>query len=112
MNHLAKGITGKTRCGRRIRVAGTPNLTISSVEECECKRCRMWKPKTKTEKIVNALERANYTEFDPTSKYRKFGKDGAFYFVGKSGALRIGTTVGKSLSLTHKVDKVLAELSL
>jgi hypothetical protein len=116
MIHLAKGITGKTRCGRRVKVAGTSNLSIvpsSEFDKCDdrCKRCQNWKPKTKSEKIVDTLERAGFIESDPTSKYRKFYKDsGNFFFVGKSGALRFGPTAGKSQSLTHNLDTVLERL--
>jgi len=115
--HLAKGITGKTRCGRRIHVSGTADLETSlhvDFLECadRCKICQKWTPKTKSEKIVLQLEQAGFIESEPTSKYRRFARPGNmnFFFIGKSGALRYGPTAGKSRSFTNNVDTVLSKL--
>ena len=57
---------------------------------------------TKQSIICNKLQSQGLKEVrnPSTSKYRVFTRaDGQHYFVGKNGALRVGLTVGDSISL-------------
>jgi len=57
------------------------------------------------------IEAKGFLEIPSTSqKYRKFMnplKKGQFYFLGKSGAVRVGRTVSNSISLTLQVHATL-----
>ena len=59
----------------------------------------------KADIIIEHLKSKGSKELPSTSrKYRKFThptRENAFYWVGKSGALRAGRTAGDSISLTH-----------
>ena len=56
---------------------------------------------TRQEIICNKLTSQGLKEVRyPSAKYRVFTRpDGKRYFVGKNGALRVGMTVGNSISL-------------
>jgi hypothetical protein len=58
---------------------------------------------TKTEKIVNELIKRGCTEVIPSksSKYRQFkiSHREEFYWVGRSGALRVGKNSSHSMSI-------------
>jgi len=65
--------------------------------------------KRKRDKIADALAERGCIEVESRSrKYKQFmipGRDN-FYFVGKSGALRVGKTISNSISLTHVTEKI------
>ena len=65
---------------------------------------------TRQEQIVTALIVRGCKEVVSKGKYRKLtlpgGKPG-FYFVGKNGALREGQNQATSISLTHRVHRLI-----
>jgi hypothetical protein len=109
--HMQKDLSGKSLCGKR-DVTIVDRKTFES-ESAQCQRCASWKPKTKAEGIIIRLVENGWEEVPcRAGKYRQFSyKDhDASFFVGKSGALRYGTSAGKSRSLTNNVDRVLETL--
>ncbi len=70
---------------------------------------------TKTKMIIEHLLSKGCKEVRTISrKYRKFKSPNGttFYWVGKSGALRKGTLVSNSLSLTYMVKKYFTKEAL
>ena len=68
------------------------------------------KKETKQQRVVRALLAAGSSEVASTSsKYRQFTRLSGtrFYFVGKMGALRVGSCVSKSVSLEHALPILL-----
>lgn len=59
---------------------------------------------TKAEQVIEILKGRGAREVTSTSrKYRKFtypNRPDQFYWIGKAGAVRVGKTVGDSVSLT------------
>jgi len=111
MIHLRKGLSNKSVCGEwadAVPVVGTKEFA-DTPEEKRCKRCNRWAPKTKSDKIVHALEMRGCEEVEG-GRYRKFTVPGsagtAFYFVGRAGALRKERSVSNSRSLTNSVSKL------
>lgn len=64
----------------------------------------------KSEQVIKYIKSIEAIELPSTSrKYRKFTHPdmGRFYFVGKSGALRVGRSIADSISLTTSVGQLL-----
>jgi len=67
---------------------------------------RKGKPKTLTDRIIRYLiEGLKKTELPSKNRYRKFTgfMSNSFYWVGKNGSVRAGTSLSNSISLTDKV---------
>ena len=67
---------------------------------------RKGSPKTLTDRVIRHLTEAlKKTELPSNNRYRKFtgSKPNSFYWVGKKGAVRAGTSPSNSASLTDKV---------
>lgn len=59
-------------------------------------------------KYIRALKACNQTEVKRTSKYVVYTRaDGGFYYIGRSGALRFGTTSAGSIPVSKKMKKLL-----
>lgn len=69
---------------------------------------------TKAEQVIKYLMGKGAREVTSNSrKYRKFsypGRGDKFYFVGKAGALRVGRTVGESVSVSHIYEPVIKKI--
>ena len=66
--------------------------------------------KTKTQKLIESLEKMGCKEVKGKSKYRQFtipGRDNEFYFVGSRAALRVGRIASKSFSISHRVNDII-----
>ena len=64
----------------------------------------------KSDQVIEYVKSQGGVEIPSTSrKYRKFTRPGElrFYWVGKSGALRIGPTIASSYSVTSWAHKTI-----
>ena len=60
------------------------------------------------DKLAAGLLARGYTELRGAStKYRVFSRGVTRCYVGKAGALRAGTTIGRSLSVTDSIRQIL-----
>lgn len=68
--------------------------------------------KTLREKYIEALKAKSYEEVNSrSSKYVVFRRDAEFYFyIGKSGSLRIGRTITGSVPVTKAYKNSLLEM--
>lgn len=63
----------------------------------------------KWERAKRYFESNGWVEVDPTSRFRKFAKDGLFMFIGKSGAIRKGKSVTDSLDMAGAYWKIIEQ---
>jgi len=66
---------------------------------------------TKTQRIIKLLLSKGSTEIilSKSKKYKQFtinGRPGMYFWVGKSGAVRVGKNPSKSISITHKFSDI------
>lgn len=64
--------------------------------------------KTLKDRFVAALEARGEKKVKETFKYAVYSRAaGGFYYVGRSGALRVGNTVGGSVPVNNKVKAIM-----
>ena len=64
---------------------------------------------TYTQKVEEHFKDSGLVEVPSRSrKYRKFkSKSGKIYWLGKSGAVRVGETIGKSISISRRIKAII-----